>query len=261
MHRIARHGWLSLLLIAALAGPAAAHAAALPAVKSVSAPKSVATGGRLALRVQLRHAASRPAKLRILLSSDKRASARDVKAGSVRVARRAKAVRAKLTLDKRVTPGQYYVLVCGRTCAAARVKVVAPHPGGGGSPAPQSAPGGGSPAPQPSPSGPAPTPTPAPGHGGPAPDPDPLPAGGLPPASTTPSRSSTKARTRSRRASSRARSSPLASRCCAAASTPARATASATSRSACSTIPSSAARSPAPTAPMTSPSTAAGRSR
>ena len=151
----------------------------------MSAPSSVAPGAPLTLRVQLRAAAPRPAKLRVLLSVDKRRSASDVQAGTVRVARRGKLARAQLLVPGTVKPGRYYLLVCGKNCAAARLSVVA------------------------KPGAPTPTPTPAPrawrrhryaaadplrpqrprahpqpgggdDDGGPAPDPDPLPSGGLP---------------------------------------------------------------------------------
>src|SRR3954470_23303455 len=104
MDRIARHAWLLLLLLVV---PSAAQAARPPAVKRVAAPQAAVTGARVAVRVQLRRPASRPARLSVLLSSDKRRSARDVKAGSVRVARGAKTARATIAIQ--VRPGRYYL--------------------------------------------------------------------------------------------------------------------------------------------------------
>ncbi len=83
---------LSLLLLApALLAPAAASAATTPDVRGVSAPRVVAAGARLPLTVKVRNAGrrpSRPARLQVLVSTDRRRDARDVAlTGALRVPR------------------------------------------------------------------------------------------------------------------------------------------------------------------------------
>ena len=226
MPRMVLRAVLMLLAFLVLA-PGGAQAAS-PALTSVSAPASVAKDGRLAVNLKLRNAGrkpTKPAKLRVLLSADRKRDGRDVTlSASVRVpavpARRTKSVKATLALPASVKPGSYYLLACARTCkaSAARLQVTAnpvPAPGGGGGgPIPQPAPGPGP--------GPGETPTATPTATGtatrpprrPAPRPRarrPIPTRSRPncrPTSPTRSSSSTAARTRSRPASSRARSRP-----------------------------------------------------
>src|SRR4051812_50104528 len=70
-----------LMLLACLVlAPAGAQAAA-PALTSVSAPGSVAQGGRLTLTLKLRNAGRRPTKpatVRVLLSADRKRDPRDL---------------------------------------------------------------------------------------------------------------------------------------------------------------------------------------
>src|SRR5215203_6126561 len=105
-----------VLIVAAvlLLVPAGARAAAAPAVTGLSAPGSVAAEGRLDVTVKVRNAArkkTKPAKLRVLLSADRKLDGRDTAlAGTVRVpalpARRSKTVKATLTVPATVKPGR-----------------------------------------------------------------------------------------------------------------------------------------------------------
>src|SRR4051794_38598980 len=174
---------LSLILCAlALLAPAAAGAATT--VRGVSAPRSVAAGAQLTLKLTVRNAAARPARparLRVLLSADRRRDARDVALGGrVRVPRlaahRSRRLTARLAVPATVRAGRYHLVVC-----AARCKVVGGTLAVTARPAPQPSPGPGpQPQPQPSPQptpAPTATPTPAPSGDGSAPDPDSLPQG------------------------------------------------------------------------------------
>ena len=176
MPRMVLRAVLMLLAFLVLA-PGGAQAAS-PALTSVSAPASVAKDGRLAVTLKLRNAGrkpTKPAKLRVLLSADRKRDGRDVTlSASVRVpavpARRTKTVKATLTLPASVNPA---ATTCwparalqGERGAAAGHREPVPAPGGGG----------GGPIPQPAPARPGPgtgeTPTATPARR-PAPPPPP----------------------------------------------------------------------------------------
>ena len=136
--------------------------------------RSGLAGGRLALRVKVRNAGSRPSratKLRAYLSLDRKRDGRDVAlAGTLRVpklkARAQRTVRATLTVPSAANEGRYRVIVCaGTRCAvssaAVRVTRRAASPGARGSGGRAAAAPGAEPTPAPRPTT-TPTPEPTP---------------------------------------------------------------------------------------------------
>ena len=125
MPQIARRASFVLLLVLSLVvlAPAGASAAAGPAIRSVSAGDQASAGGRLALRVKVRNASSRPSratKLRAYLSLDRKRDGRDVGlAGTLRVpklkARAQRTVNVTLTVPSAAKEGRYRVIVCAGT--------------------------------------------------------------------------------------------------------------------------------------------------
>ena len=272
MLQIARRASFVLLLVLSLVAlaPAGAGAAAGTAIRSVSAGDQASAGGRLALRVKVSNASSRPSratKLRAYLSVDRKRDARDVGlAGTLRVpklkARAQRTVRATLTVPSAAKEGRYRVIVCaGTRCAvspsAVRVtrQAASPAPAAPAAAAAAPAPGA-EPTPAPRPTT-TPTPEPTPVV---TPEPEPVDPG-LPTdfsdsvsflyegAEPGPDRGRARARSSRRPRRRPARQRPFH----------ARAPGSATSRSRCSITPSSDRRPPAPTAATTWRSTAAAR--